>query len=211
MSVVTHLRKLILEGEHLKQDFKFAVNDSRKIARSLSAFANTEGGRLLIGVKDNGSIAGVKTDEEYFMVQAAADFYCEPPIWFDTKQWNAEGKTVLEISIPKSREMPHFVKEKNGERVPYIRVADENLPANSVQIKVWERAKKLQASWFENSKHEKVILDYLQSNERITFEQFYLKAHISQQLAEETLVNLVACNILTIEFTQKGAYYRLWK
>ena len=28
-----------------------------KIAKSLSAFANTEGGRLLVGVKDNGKIA----------------------------------------------------------------------------------------------------------------------------------------------------------
>ena len=40
----------IEEGEHQQQDFKFEVSDSRKIARTLSAFANTDGGRLLIGV-----------------------------------------------------------------------------------------------------------------------------------------------------------------
>lgn len=46
--------QLISEGEHLQQDFKFEISDVYKIAKSLSAFANTSGGRLLIGVKDNG-------------------------------------------------------------------------------------------------------------------------------------------------------------
>jgi predicted HTH transcriptional regulator len=45
------LYKLIEEGEHQQQDFKYCINDSKKIAKSLVAFANTDGGRLLIGVK----------------------------------------------------------------------------------------------------------------------------------------------------------------
>ena len=44
------LRKMIAEGEHLQQDFKYCINDSRKIARSLAAFANSNGGRLLLGI-----------------------------------------------------------------------------------------------------------------------------------------------------------------
>ncbi len=34
------------------------------------------------------------------MVQAAADMYCKPSVQFETKAWNLQGKTVLEISIP---------------------------------------------------------------------------------------------------------------
>lgn len=48
------IEALIEQGEHQQLDFKFEVSDSKKIARTLSAFANTDGGRLLIGVKDNG-------------------------------------------------------------------------------------------------------------------------------------------------------------
>ncbi len=51
------LQEKINQGEHQQQDFKFAINDSKKIARSLAAFANTDGGCLLVGVKDNGKIA----------------------------------------------------------------------------------------------------------------------------------------------------------
>jgi predicted HTH transcriptional regulator len=50
----TYIYKLIQEGEHQRQDFKYCINDSKKIAKSLVAFANTDGGRLLIGIKDNG-------------------------------------------------------------------------------------------------------------------------------------------------------------
>lgn len=67
-----YVLKMIGEGEHVRQDFKFAISDARKIAKSISAFSNTEGGKLLVGVKDNGKIAGVRSEEEIYMIEAAA-------------------------------------------------------------------------------------------------------------------------------------------
>ena len=64
-----YIHTLIAEGEHQQQDFKFEISDARKIAKTLSAFANTDGGRLLIGVKDNGRIAGVRSEEEKYMIE----------------------------------------------------------------------------------------------------------------------------------------------
>ena len=49
-----YLLSLIREGEHQQQDFKYRVADACKLAKSVSAFANTDGGRLLIGVRDDG-------------------------------------------------------------------------------------------------------------------------------------------------------------
>lgn len=42
-----HILQLVTEGEHVHQDFKFAITDACKIARSLSAFSNTEEGGCL--------------------------------------------------------------------------------------------------------------------------------------------------------------------
>ena len=53
-----YIKNLIAEGEHQQLDFKFEIRDTKKIARSLVAFANTNGGKLLVGVKDNGVITG---------------------------------------------------------------------------------------------------------------------------------------------------------
>ncbi|MGE5393191.1 MAG: helix-turn-helix domain-containing protein, partial [Candidatus Saccharibacteria bacterium] len=41
--VSNYLLKLIQQGEHQQQDFKYCISDSKKIARSLVAFANTDG------------------------------------------------------------------------------------------------------------------------------------------------------------------------
>ena len=82
----SYLKKLIANGENQQLDFKYCISDSRKIARTLSAFANTDGGRILIGVRDNGSIAGIKSDEEYYMVDTAVQLYCRPEIDFTIKR-----------------------------------------------------------------------------------------------------------------------------
>ena len=55
-----HIQKLIKQGEHQTLEFKFRIDDSRKIARTLSAFSNTQGGTILVGIKDNGAIAGIR-------------------------------------------------------------------------------------------------------------------------------------------------------
>ena len=79
------LLRLIREDEHQRQDFKYRVADACKLAKSVSAFANTDGGRLLIGVRDDGNLSGVRSEEEIFMMHQAAYRYCkpEPSISFD--------------------------------------------------------------------------------------------------------------------------------
>ena len=115
-----YLYKLIEQGEHDQQDFKYCINDSKKIAKSLVAFANSKGGRLLIGVKDNGKIAGISSDEEFYMIESAAKIYSKPAIDFTTRQWQVEGKTVLEIGIEPGIEKPYFAKDENGKWLAYI-------------------------------------------------------------------------------------------
>jgi predicted HTH transcriptional regulator len=75
-----YIHNLILEGEHQRLDFKFEISDAKKIARTFAAFANTSGGTLLIGVKDNGNITGIRSDEEEYMAESAAHIYCKPRV-----------------------------------------------------------------------------------------------------------------------------------
>jgi predicted HTH transcriptional regulator len=99
---MSELKALIAQGEHQQLDFKFRIDDSKKIARTLCAFANTDGGRLLIGVKDNGKIAGVDPNEEIHMIQAAVEMYCSPKLEFEHRVWQEDMKLVLDIWVPKT-------------------------------------------------------------------------------------------------------------
>ena len=103
-----YLISLIKEGEHQQQDFKYRVSDACKLAKSVSAFANTDGGRLLIGVRDDGHLSGVRSEEEIYMMHQAAYKYCRPEasIKFDT--YHIEGRTIVIATVPPSDKRPVF-------------------------------------------------------------------------------------------------------
>jgi len=204
-----HIKGLIDQGEHQQLDFKFCISDSRKIARSLVAFSNTDGGKLLIGVKDNGSIAGVRSDEEYYMVEGAAELYSKPPVKFEVQEWNIEGKTVLEVTVSKSEKKPHYAQEENGKWMVYIRVDDQNLLANNVLLKVWRRQKSKKGVYVRYTNIEKLLFEYLKQSNTITFGRFCKIAGITRSRAENILVNMILLDIIDIEFTENGTYYRI--
>lgn len=205
------LQLKIAEGEHQQQDFKYAINDSKKIARSLAAFANTDGGSLLLGVKDNGKVVGVASEEEFYMVEAAAQIYCKPAIDFETYEWEEDGKTVLEIKIPKSEQKPHTAPNKEGKPMVYVRVDDQNLLANKILLEYWKAKKKNIDNLFRLNEPEKFILDYLASNVSITLSYFKKHAHISHYRAQKILVSLLCMQIIKIHITEQGVYYTLAK
>lgn len=204
----SYLYRLINEGEHQQQDFKFCINDSKKIAKSLVAFANTDGGRLLIGVKDNGKIAGISSDEEFYMIESAAKIFSKPEIKFSTQQWQVEGKTILEISIETSENKPHFAKDENGKWLAYVRMNDENVLAHKIQIEVWKKEKSANGIYLSYSDDERILIDYLQKNESISFSKFIRVAQISRKRAEEVLSNLVIIDIVRMHSTtEKTTFY----
>ena len=108
-----YILELIEEGEHEMQDFKFSISDSRKIARSISAFANHSGGRLLVGVKDNGNIAGIRSEEEFYMIEQAAEMYCKPAQTVSQRLYCADGKYVLLVEIQPADSRPVMAQDDN--------------------------------------------------------------------------------------------------
>ena len=200
---------LIREGENEVLDFKHSITDSKKIARSLVAFANTHGGKLLVGVRDNGSISGITSEEEFYMVEAAAHLYCRPEIRFSTETWHIKGKTVLEITIPKSLQKTYYARDKDNKWKMYIRVKDQNLLANRVLIKTWKQRQKKKGTLIRYTDKEKILLDYLSDHSYITFSKFKKIARISPFKAERILINMVVLNLVEIVFTENSTYYTL--
>ena len=183
------LQLLIDQGEHQQQDFKFEVSDSKKIARTLSAFANTDGGRLLIGVKDNGNISGIKSEEEYYMIEAASQMYTKPQVDFTATRWDVQGKCVLEIYI--------------------ARVADENILANDVLIQAWQKSQSAQGTLLKLNKPVKLLFAYLEQQPVISLSQFSRKAHIKLFTAKQILSDLISMHILEYTVIDKQILYRI--
>jgi len=205
----SYLKKLIAEGENQKLDFKYCISDSRKIARTLTAFANTDGGRILIGVRDNGSIAGIKTDEEYYMVDTAVQLFCRPEIAFTIKQHLAGGKTILEVEVAKGTMRPYQVRDENGKWQSYFRSNDQNLVANRVLLQVWRKEERGSGVMVKFGKAENTLMEYLTKNGSITLSGFRKIARIPSYRAESILANLIIFKVISMNASEKGFLYEL--
>ena len=204
-----YILELISQGEHQSLDFKYEISDAMKMAKTFSSFANTDGGILLIGVKDNGKIKGVRTDEEYYMAESAAKLYCRPEVPFTAEKWVVEGKTVLEIRIPSSSQKPHFAKDRDDKWMAYVRVKDENFIADPVLLKVWKLKKSLKGVLIQYSRDEKNLMEYLSKHENISLQRFAFIARLKEPEAEDILARLISFGIIEMQILPDKIIYKL--
>lgn len=201
------IKKLIAEGEHQMLDFKFEISDSRKIARTMVAFANTDGGRLLVGVKDNGTIAGVRSEEEFYMAEGAARLYCRPEVPIRVKEWVVEGRRVLEVKVEAGKKRPFAALDHDGEWKAYIRQGDQNFLANKVLLKVWQLQDEPSGAILRYREEEKILLEYLEGHKRISLGRLQRLAGVSEDKAEAILVSFILLGLLTVRFEGENIYY----
>lgn len=162
-----YLLSLIREGEHQQQDFKYRVADACKLAKSVSAFANTDGGRLLIGVRDDGHLSGVRSEEEIYMMHQAAYKYCKPEasIKFDT--YHAEGRTIVIATVPPSSKRPVCAQDEEGRMRAYIRINDENIVASPVHLALWRESQKPQGAMITYNDDIRHLLDVIHGQQTL--------------------------------------------
>ena len=204
-----YIHQLVAEGEHDHQDFKFEISDARKIARSISAFANTGGGRLLVGVKDNGKIAGVRSEEEIYMIEAAASMYCQPQVEITTHTHIVEGRTVLKIDIEEAGTKPVFALDEENKPKAYIRIADENILASPVHLKVWQHAKKERGALLTFTEKEQNLLDILKEHELLTLNQCCKRSRTSRQTTCNLLADFIRFGLVVSVFQGHQFYFKL--
>lgn len=209
MDATEYLQQRIAEGEHIHQDFKFAISDARKIARSLSAFANTEGGRLLVGVKDNGKIAGVRSDEEIYMIEAAAQLYCRPPATIETYIYKVEGKDVLEVVVPESPQKPVCAIDETGKAWAYVRMADENILATAIHLNIWRHNREETDVVMTYTEQEQQLLDLLGRRGQLSLIQCCKYAGRDRRTMCRLLADFIRFGLVEQVFVEHQFYYQL--
>lgn len=203
-----YIKSLVSEGEHLHQDFKFEISDARKIAKSLSAFANTSGGRLLVGVKDNGKIAGIHSDEEAYMIEAAANVYCRPNPVIEMKSYVVDGKTVLVAEVFESDLKPVFAFDVSGKKIAYVRVDDENIVASPVHLDIWKQERSEKGSLIKLTGAEKLLIELLDEEDMIDIRKFSKAAGIPRYKAVGILAKFVRFGIVETVFLEHKFFWK---
>lgn len=204
-----YIHALIVQGEHQQQDFKFEISDARKIARTISAFSNTHGGRLLIGIKDNGKIAGIQSEEEAYMIEAAAQMYSSPEVSYSMQTYVAENKQVLVVQIDESKNKPVYAKDETGKLLAYVRVKDENILATPVHLRVWKQNKSATGELITFTEREQLLLNLLEGDQPLSLNRYCRRAGISRRFAENLLAKFIRYGIVEPVFNNHKFYFRL--
>lgn len=204
-----YIHSLIAEGEHQQQDFKFEISDARKIAKTLSAFANTDGGRLLIGVKDNGRIAGVRSEEEKYMIEAAAQLYCMPQVEYTLRTFIVEGRQVLLATIEEAIHKPVYAKDENGKPLAYLRIKDENILATAVHLRVWQQSGSPRGEFMRYTEQEQLLIDRLEHETPFSLNRYCRQAGVSRRAAEHLLAKLIRYGIVEPIFENHKFHFRI--
>ena len=197
-----YLQQLISEGEHQQQDFKYRVSDAVKLARSVSAFANTDGGRLLIGVRDDGHLSGVRSEEEIHVMHQAAYKYCQPEasIKFDT--YHIDGRTIVVATIPPSARRPVFALDEKGKKTAYIRIADENIVASPVHLAIWRESQQEQGAMMTYTDSVHQLLDVLQGP-ALTLNLLVRRSRLPRPKVIRLLARLIRFHVVQWEYTSQ--------
>ena len=103
------LLDIIGQGETIHSEFKRLVHSPVKIAKSIVAFANTEGGVILIGVDDDKRITGIHSEKEMLeVIHDAVKLHVRPEPYFETEVIEYKKRFVLAVIVPESRDKPHY-------------------------------------------------------------------------------------------------------
>jgi predicted HTH transcriptional regulator len=202
-----YLLSLIREGEHQQQDFKYRVEDACKLAKSVSAFANTDGGRLLIGVRDDGHLSGVRSEEEIFMMHQAAYKYCKPEasIKFDT--YHIDGRTIVIATVPPSAKRPVCAQNEEGKMRAYIRINDENIVASPVHLALWRESQKSQGTVITYNDDIHRLLNVLQARQPLR--QIVRLSRLPRQKVITLLARLIRFGTVQWEYADQQFFFSL--
>lgn len=205
-----YIEELIAQGEHQQQDFKFMISDARKIARSISAFANRGGGRLLIGVKDNGVAAGVRNEEDIYVVEQAARLYCRPSQEVEFTAFNVgQGTVVIRASIAAAERRPVYACDTDGKWKVFFRVADENIVAHKLMVKAWQLRESADDNLlFTLSETESRLLEMLDAGAvALDVRDIAVKLHLPSVEIERLITRLGSLGIIVFEYGGNGVFH----
>ncbi|UOE52692.1 ATP-binding protein [Mucilaginibacter sp. SMC90] len=204
----TNVKKLIFEGEGVTVDFKKTITSCEKIARTMVSFANNKGGKLLIGVTDDGTIKGVKSeDEEKYMITRAAHLFSRPALEPTFEEVYFDDKLVLVVDTPASELKPHYALAEDGKWWAYVRVKDKSVLASKIVLEVLKRSSNDQGVLIEYSENESTLLGHLEKVGRITIKECSELLKVGRRRAQNVLVDLILSGLIKINTTEKEEYY----
>lgn len=197
---------MIAKGEGLNLDFKHSITSTFKIAKALCAFANAEGGVLLIGVKDNGKPAKINIAEEAYMLEAAGR-KCKPDLSYTVTEATLNDRQLLYVEVDAGKTIPYLALNEEGKWLAYVRVEDSNVLANWIWLQVARIRSKGLNTKIDFGPLEKDLLNAIEIEPGSTQNQLARQLGIGRNRLGKILITLVSMGVVSMELSREGAFF----
>ena len=133
-------KDMLFSGESVNVEYKVSVpKDSAKYMKTVVAYANGRGGKIIFGVDDKTlEVVGMDTDSIFQTIDAitnAISDSCEPTILPDITLQTVEDKTVIVVEIFPGKMRPYYIKSKGMVSGTYVRSSGTTRPVADYMLK----------------------------------------------------------------------------
>jgi len=197
------LQSLVRNGEGAHLEFKKKMNHADKILREIVAFANADGGQLLVGIDDDGTISGVRDAEEVIQTLSVTIADLIQPVirvHFHTVPITMKLSVVL-IRIVEGKNKPYFVlgNRRFTKRAAYYRWSDKSIQASRELTSILKRQRRSKNGYLlKYGDLEDLAIKHLDAEDALTISKFRKLSGLGQKAAAEVLIGLVLANVLKI-------------
>ncbi len=203
------LKRLVKTGEGKYLEFKRVISSPEKIARELAAFANTNGGTLLIGVDDDKRLVGINSYyEQEYLLDKAVNYCCIPALNVKVETVSYHDREIIVVRVDEAETKPVYVEQDNR-RYVFVRDGEKSLQASREVENVLRNATSVRGITFEYGPNEQRLFKYLNEYPQISVKEFANLVNISQRRASRVLVNLVSAGVLRLFNHEKREYFTL--
>lgn len=118
-------------------EFKVELpEESVKWVKTIVAFANGAGGRLLIGISDDGGVVGIPDSENIFVlrdkISSTIANMCSPQVMFDIYQESLDGKVIVVVEVFPGNDTPYYINSLGRANGTFIRLNATTRNADAV-------------------------------------------------------------------------------
>ncbi len=211
---IPEIYELIESGESTTVEFKRKAKTPLKIAKELAAFANTKGGFLFVGIDDDATIYGVRSEKsELDVIDKACNFFIDPPIKPEIEIAELKYKDVIIVKIRESKNKPHrLISEEDDDNMDnrvYIRIGEKCVIASREMTRLMKQQTLDKPVKLSIGDKEKRLFAYLDKYEKATVKEFAKLVNISTRRAERLMIRLVRAGVMQINNDEYHDYFTL--
>jgi predicted HTH transcriptional regulator len=193
---------LLEQGEGQSVEFEKQIPSKEDLSRDMVAFANSDGGKIVLGLDDkNKHLVGVEVGEDFKnWIRELGEGRCTPKIVPQVEVIDRGGKKIVVISVAEGDEKPYKTDD-----ICYIRDAGESRPARE------EEEKQITNPWGGKGLNKRQLraLQLMQEHQSITNREYREAFNVSHKTAHIELTLLVDKKIVKSEGSGRSTCYIL--